>query len=268
MTLQTETPDKSYDPRYFELLAAVENRHFWFRARNRVIAGVVRDITRGWRPGYRVLEVGCGNGNVLQSLASVCTGAKVFGMDLYEEGLRFAKKRSGCPLIRGDIHNAPLRAGFGLIGLFDVLEHLPDDSQILADLRCLVAPGGTLLLTVPAHMSLWSYFDVGSHHCRRYSRMELRSKLVKAGFEVIYITDFMAPLFPLIWLGRRLAKLLHGGPNGLDAASELTSQEFRIVPVLNGVMASILSLEARWIARGHTIPIGASLLAVARKSDR
>jgi SAM-dependent methyltransferase len=257
----------SYDPRYFELLAGIEDRHFWFRARNQVIARVVQKLTRSWPDGYRVLEVGCGNGNVLKCLAAASAGGTVLGMDLFEEALRYAKQRTGCALVRGDICNAPLRPGFELIGLFDVLEHLEDDHKILGDLHRLLAPHGTLLLTVPAHMSLWSYFDVGAQHRRRYSRAELSSKLKATGFEVVYISEFMAPLFPLIWIGRRLRKFLQRASAGPETAHELTSGDFKIVPVVNEMLAFILRLEARLIARRWTIPIGTSLLAIARKDD-
>lgn len=255
----------TYDPRYFDFLVALESRHFWFRSRNEVIASAVCWITSQWRPGYRVLEVGCGNGNVLQCLSSVCTGATVIGMDLFEEALRYAKRRSRCPLVRGDVHKSPVRGGFELIGLFDVLEHLPDDHEILTDLHRLLAPQGTLLLTVPAHMSLWSYFDISSHHCRRYSRAQLRKKLESAGFDIVYLTEFMAPLFPLVWLGRRLSKLLSRGPDGPEAADKLASRDFTVIPILNEILVLILNLEARLIARRWTIPIGTSLLAVARR---
>ena len=255
----------SYDPRYFDLLARVEDRHFWFRARNQAIGLVVKKLTGSWSNGYRVLEVGCGNGNVLRCLESVCVGGAVLGMDLFEEALRHARQRTGCALVRGDVHYSPVRAGFELIGLFDVLEHLEDDREILADLHRLLPPNGTLLLTVPAHMSLWSYFDVAAHHRRRYTRTELSKKLKAAGFEVVYLTEFMAPLFPLVWIGRRLAKLLRKGPDDPETSHGLTAMDFTIMPVLNGMLTAILSLEARLIGRGWSIPIGTSLLAIARR---
>ena len=260
------TGHESYDPVFFAQLFAVEDRHFWFRSRNRVLATLVRQVTRGLPPGYRVLEVGCGTGNVLRMLDRVCPQGVVIGMDLFAEGLQYARRRTRRPLVRGDVHAAPFAVPFDVLGLFDVLEHLPDDRRVLADLAGLLRPGGRLLLTVPAYPALWSYFDEAAHHCRRYTPGDLDRKLRAAGYAVEYLTPYMAPLFPLVWLGRRVAALRAGrtADRAADAAA-LTSQEFRVTPGLNELAGAILTPEVRLIAHRRRLPIGTSLLAVARK---
>jgi SAM-dependent methyltransferase len=255
----------SYEPAYFSPLFAIEDRHFWFRARNRVISQLVASLTRRLPPGYHVLEVGCGTGNVLRVLEQACPRGTVIGMDLFAQGLSFARRRTACPLVQGDVHAAPFRVPFEVIGLFDVLEHLSDDQRILADLWTLLAPGGTLLLTVPAHAVLWSYFDEAAHHCRRYAPAELHQKLRAAGYEVEYLTQYMAPLFPLVWLGRRLARLVPHRDRAARTADALALSELRITPGLNGLLSWLLAREAPLIARRRQLPIGTSLLAVARK---
>jgi len=259
---------RSYDPHYFAPLFAAEDRHFWFRARNRLIARLVTQITSRLPSGYRVLEVGCGTGNVLRVLEAICDRGVVVGMDLFVEGLRYARFRTCCPLVQGDMHKPPFGATFDVIGLFDVLEHLPNDIQVLRDLHAMLAPGGALLLTVPAHASLWSYFDEASHHCRRYEADELRHKLEDVGFRVEYLTQFMAPLFPMIWLGRRVAQLLNrrmgARPSTADA---MAINELRIVPIVNNWLYWLLRQEDRLIGRRKHLPIGTSLLAIAYKTD-
>src|SRR5579872_4436382 len=103
---------------YFAELLALEDRHFWFRARNYLITTLVQSIVRRWPPGYRVLEVGCGNGNVLRELVRVCRGAMVVGMDLFAEGLRHARDRAACPLVQASAGSTPFRVGFDLVGIF------------------------------------------------------------------------------------------------------------------------------------------------------
>src|SRR4030095_3337719 len=93
---------ESYDPAYFARLFSIEDRHFWFRARNRVIATVVAQLRTPLAPGYRVLEVGCGTGKVLKMLDGVCSDGIVTGMDLFGEGLHFARTRTSCALVQGD----------------------------------------------------------------------------------------------------------------------------------------------------------------------
>jgi SAM-dependent methyltransferase len=257
---------QSYDPAYYAPLLAIEDQHFWFRARNRVISTLVNQITVGLPSGYRALEVGCGTGNVLRVLEQVCSGGLVVGMDLFAEGLQYARQRTDCALVQGDMSTPPFTARFDLIGLFDVLEHLPDDMQVLRDLHTLLASGGVLLLTVPAHPSLWSYFDEASHHCRRYELAELENRLVDAGYRVEYMTQYMASIFPLVWLGRRLTGLLGGRPGrNSNQSCALATNELRITPVINGMLTFLLTQEARLIARRRQLPIGTSLLALARK---
>lgn len=247
----------NFDPAYFGPLSAAETRHFWFRARNRVIAEILRQLTQSPQNGYRVLEVGCGTGNALRLLECVCSRGTVVGMDLFAEGLKFARSRTKCALVQGDISHSPFRAQFDLIGLFDVLEHLPDDQKVLSDLHNLLAPGGRLILTVPAFFFLWSYFDQVSHHCRRYGLSDLEDKLTRAGYAVEYLTPYMTSLFPAVWL-RRFAHVLR-------AADAPVLGELRIVPGLNELLLWLLSLEIPFIVRRRRLPFGTSLLTIARK---
>ena len=94
--------EPSYDRRYFDQLYRVEDRHFWFQTRNAIISKLVRQVTNSWQPGYRVLEVGCGTGNVLRYLQAACRGGTVVGMDLFRLGLQRARRRTSCLLVEGD----------------------------------------------------------------------------------------------------------------------------------------------------------------------
>ena len=259
---------RSYDPVYFAHLFAIEDQHFWFRARNRVISTLVRQITAGLASGYRVLELGCGTGNVLRVLEQACPRGVVVGMDLFAEGLQYACQRTSCFLVQGDMHTPPFGTQFDLIGVFDLLEHLPDDMQVLRKVHDLLTFRGALLLTVPAHPSLWSYFDKASHHIRRYELAELENKLIRTGYQIEYLTHYMAGIYPLVWLGRRLAALTDRRPVGdADRTHDLASSELRVVPVVNDLLALLLARETRLIASRRRLPIGTSLLAVAYKDS-
>lgn len=257
---------ETYDARDFERLFAVEDRHFWFRARNHILCEVFRRVTSRLPDNYRVLEVGCGTGNVLRHLERCCERGIVVGMDLYAEGLQYARRRTRCPLVRGDVRRPPFRQPFDVIGLFDVLEHLPDDREILDHLHDMLGPGCMLVLTVPAHPSLWSYFDDAAHHCRRYKVAELVEKLSGAKFHVEFASQFMSILYPLVWASRRITSARSGyRPGDSDSAHQLVANDLKITPGLNGLLAALLSLEAAPIRRRRSLPVGTSILAVARK---
>jgi SAM-dependent methyltransferase len=258
--------DSYYDARYFEPLFAIEDKHFWFRSRNQVIFKLAQRIVQQFEPEYRVLEVGCGTGNTLRVLEQVCSSDAVVGMDLFHEGLTYARHRVICPLVQGDIHSPPFKTQFDLIGLFDVLEHLPDDGEVLRALHAMLKPGGYLMLTVPAHMSLWSYFDDAAHHYRRYEHAELRDKLGQTGYSTEFLTHYMSSIFPLMWLGRRIkAKLSEKDKSDTEQVYRLAEQELKGISRMNGVLSLLLRWEAPWLARYRKLPIGTSLLAVARK---
>ena len=96
---------------------------------------------------------------------------------------------------------------FDLITCLDVLEHIEDDRGALRELRRVARPGGVLLTTVPAYPRLWSSHDELNQHCRRYTRPELLSRAVEAGWHPRRTTHFNALLLPVAaaWrLGERL----------------------------------------------------------------
>lgn len=253
----------TYDPQFFSQIAAVESRHFWFAARNHIIGTAVTSVARDLSPGYRVLEVGCGTGIVLQELVKTCRTGEVIGMDLYPEAVAFAAERAPCQVVQGDILDPPPLGQFDIVAMCDVLEHLPNDEEIVAGLHRILKPGGALILTVPAHMTLWSYFDVSACHRRRYAVSGLKTLLHRNGFEVEFVTQFMMLLFPLVWLGRRL----HGGQADIsqEKAAAKAGRELKVVPLVNPLLRSILKREAAAVRWRWQLPIGTSLLAIARK---
>ena len=183
------------------------------------------------------------------------------GMDLFLEGLKYAQRRTSCSLVQGDIQALPFSKKFDLICLFDVMGHIPDDIKVLADLYTLLTNNGVLLLTVPAHPSLWGNFDIFSHHCRRYKLDDLENKLNQTGYKVDYMTYYMASIFPLIWIERWLKEKIDP-----RSAKDQASDELRIIPGLNELLVMLFSWETYLIARRRRLALGISLLAIARKT--
>lgn len=211
-----------YNPQHYAQLDVAEDRHFWFRGRRRILELLLPQLTAGLPAGYRILEAGCGNGSMLATLQRACPAGRVIGMDLHIAGLRRARNRCTCPVVQGSLSDAPFDGRFALIGMFDVLEHIPDEHSALVSLYDLLLPEGLLIVMVPAHMSLWSYFDVDADHCRRYSVSHLHEGLTAAGFEVEYLTQFFSILYPLMWLGRRV-RSHHRVPSGKKGRVKIPS---------------------------------------------
>jgi SAM-dependent methyltransferase len=256
---------QTYDPAFFAQLARIEDTHFWFRARNEVIGTLLKQVAPASQNGFKVLEVGCGTGNVLRLLERILPGATIVGMDLFDNGLRFARQRTSASfLVQADLERLPFAASFDLVGAFDVLEHFRDDLAILRLLQSTLRPGGTLFLTVPAHSYLWSYFDRAAHHWRRYNLAELNQKLMDAGFEVKYSSYFMSVIFPLVWMGRRVSNAT-GNAVSTNRDFAIAQRELQVVPIINQVLTLALMQEARFIRRHWRLPFGTSLFAIAKK---
>jgi len=259
----------TFDPDYFPDLVRAEESHFWFTSRNQVIRVAAERAVSESRQRPRVLEVGCGTGNVLRMLDAALPQAFVLGMDLFIEGLKLARVRTDRPLVQGDLEHAPFNARFDIIGLFDVLEHLPDDVAVLTSLRATLAPRGFLLLTVPAGPRLWSYFDEAANHKRRYTLDDLHRKLVGSGFVVEYLTHYMAALLPLMWAGRRWSarRRTDGRRKPDDERAVLARAELAVSPAVSAVLRTLMAWEPWAIAARRRLPWGTSLLAVARPAE-
>ena len=257
-----------YDPAFFQKLERVEDRHFWFRARRRAVGTILRQLAAKFPPGFKALELGCGNGGMLRLMQQSCPDGRVFGMDLFAEGLLNARRRVKAPLVQADVRHPPFSENLHLIGMFDVLEHLDDDSAILRHVRSMLVPGGALVLTVPAHMALWSYFDEAANHARRYAGQELRRCLRGNGFTVEYQTQFMSTIYPLVWLGRKVNYHVHVGRSrkAKSRLREMTENDLRILPVINGLLDWSLAGEESLIRHRRRITRGTSILAVARRT--
>lgn len=254
----------SYEPDFFSSLYDIENRHFWFRSRNQVIKQVIQGVLKEFDSSGWILELGCGTGNVLRVLEQSCPNSRVVGMDLFLEGLLIAQKRTQCSLVQGDLRRPPFRAHFDIIGLFDVIEHIADDVQVFRDLNYLLKPGGKLLLTVPAHPKLWSYFDDGSRHVRRYTEPELRHKLEMAGYRVEFLTPYMFALYYPLYLWRTLQTIKNKiSPNREENVHLHTKSDLRIMPIMNTIMGWLTSWESTFIRKYKKLPNGTSYLAIA-----
>lgn len=113
------------------------------------------------------------------------------------------------------------------------------------------------MLTVPQHPWLWSPADDAARHQRRYTRATMMALLAHAGLEPIRVTSFVSLLLPLMAAAR--IKASHRGSD-FDFRDE-----FRIPPAVDRLCEKVLVAELALLRRGVSLPLGGSLLAVARR---
>lgn len=239
----------------FDQMEAIQRRHFWFRARARIVLAL---LERHWTQGCRVLDAGCGTGLLLSMLPA---DARLSGLDPSEHALEHARRTlsaRSADLRKGSLPDAlPFPAqSQDLILLTDVLEHIEDDGATLRSLRALLAPGGRLLITVPAYGFLWSRHDEEHEHFRRYTRSGLATLLAATGLRPLNLSYYNTLLFPLVLVIRVLKRITgdHGGDMDLPS------------PPVNELMYRIFAFERHWTGR-LPMPFGVSLIALVERAD-
>ena len=169
---------------------------------NRWIASLCEPHLEGWNNG----EIGCGVGNVLQYLGDTV------GIDSDKRMCLIARGITGSTRIfnesLADMHSSQHHnQGFCLVCV-NVLEHIANDAVALRQIHDLLVPGGRLCLFVPAHRWLYGSVDSAVGHFRRYSKAELRQKMVDAGFSIQDLRWFN-PLGIFGWAASNALRLRH-----------------------------------------------------------
>jgi SAM-dependent methyltransferase len=238
-----------------DLTGRAEATHFWFHGFRSFVTPVLAAEAAG-RPDLRLIDCGCGTGSNLSLLAP---HGRAFGFDLTSLGASRAAA-TGVPTARGDITRIPFASNrFDLATSFDVLQCVPDDLPAIEEMARIVKPGGSVVLTLAAlevlrgdHAAVWN-------EARRYTPASARRLVEDAGLEVRQLTFLFASLFPLM-LAVRTAQRLMQRFRAPRADSDIA------VPAapINAALTWLVRTEAA-IARRVPMPIGSSLLVVARK---
>ena len=171
-------PESTFADKVHTGVAEIEAKSLWFEVRNRLIV----DYLSAMGMPRSIWEVGSGTGIVARELA--LAGCTVVAVEPSISGAA-AAARGGIPSIASSLEslNLPTRS-LSTIGLFDVIEHLKEPQELLAECHRVIKPGGCLFLTVPALPKLWSYSDEVLGHYRRYTRNSLSREVEDSGFVV------------------------------------------------------------------------------------
>ena len=245
--------------RMLEATAAAEDRHFWFRGLRKNARYVLERALGSERDGL-IVDCGSGTGRNLDWLS---TFGPVVGIEQSPTGLRVGREH-GRRMIPGSVTHLPIRSGSArVVTSFDVLYCLDDiaENQAVREMFRVLSPGGVAIVNVAALDFLRGSHSTLTHEQRRYTTERLRTLLEQAGFAIERITYANMVTLPLV-VAVRLGERLTGRA---DTASDA---DLRVpaAPV-NGTLAALLSIEHAML-RAVNLPIGSSVLAVARKPTR
>ena len=235
------------DPGYARGYRQLYEQHWWWRARERyLVAQLGRLFPRGVTGP--ILDVGCGDGLLFPRLREL---GEVEGVEC-DPTVITDQGRSA-----GHIHEVAFDADFspgrlyGLVLMLDMLEHLDEPGAALERARELLAPGGRVVVTVPAYRILWTSLDAVNRHCTRFRPGELRALAASAGLRVEELRHFFHWIPP--------AKIL---VRVLEAFGVGSTGSPRIPPEpLNRALRRLCCLEQALLGR-LPLPFGGSLFAV------
>jgi len=224
--------------------------HFWIRRRFDVLRRLADSLIAGAR---EMAEIGCGHG-LLQRQIEETYGREVTGFDLNEYALKQNLSRIS-KVCCYDIYqkDAALRERFDLIFLFDVLEHITDEDRFFKALMFHLAPGGNVVVNVPAGQWAHSAYDEAAGHLRRYSIGTLRAASGRNDLEVTDWSYWGLPLVPALALRKLWLMGNHDRKKIISAGFDSRT------PAINGML--------RFLSRCEAIPqkfLGTSLMAVCQ----
>lgn len=227
----------------FKLLSSME-KSWWYRGRAAAIRAAL--LHCGAETVEDVLDFGAGYGGMYGELSRV--GKNVYAYEPDRDAQVAASKRGYAHVF--SLEKDALGRAYGLIGLFDVVEHIEHDREFLGKAYGALKKGGRLAITVPAFQFLWGTHDINHHHFRRYTKNSIRGVLNEAGFAIEYASYWNMLLF----IPAGLMRLL--GRSGESALSMPRS--------LNALFFAVVKMESI-VIRFLPLPFGISLVVIARK---
>jgi SAM-dependent methyltransferase len=241
------------EPKEYEIMYEVEDFHWWYQGMNAIVRRLIEEFC--WRgKKLRILDAGCGTGAGVIMLSEY---GHVIGVDLSPHATLLARKRGHRDILRASVMTLPFtNNSFDIVASLDILyfEGLNDEMALREAARVL-APGGKLVLRVPAFNWLRGIHDDKVSTGHRYSRSELLRKMEKNGLQVTFINYVNTFLFPLILLKRLCEKFL---PQQAD--SDITID----VGSFGALFKRFLVIESRIMTRLR-LPFGVSIVAVGSK---
>ncbi|MGH3927035.1 MAG: class I SAM-dependent methyltransferase [Pseudonocardiaceae bacterium] len=241
------------DPLEAQLRRQIErSRHFfWHRLRWRFVAS---RLPAG-KP-IHVLDVGAGAGLIGEYLERYRPKATYRFIEPIESLEKHLEKRFG---VEANARDLASYEPMDVVTLLDVLEHQRDDHSFVTDLVGRMRPGARLVLTVPALQGLWSAWDVGLGHHRRYTKPSLQKALTDSAGRIEEITYLFPELVPAAFL-RRLRRPAQDGTSP-------TAEEFQFPEVPGWVNGLLYAVGSVTLSMRRIWPFGTSLAAVIRRTD-
>ncbi len=208
-----------------------------FRPLNNYILYILDKVISKYNLQPPFLDVACGTGYLSKHLGEKGWYGKA--IDFSEKAIKITQDNlQNYKKIIVEKKSAYSENGkYKTILMIDLLEHIKEDSRFLKKVHSLTLPGGFLVICVPSNPKEWRWDDDFYGHFRRYTEIELKSKVIKAGFKPFLFYDYTFPFFwglRRIYTGLKKSKL--GGLNK-EKQTKLSSYKYAWnMPIISGLL--------------------------------
>lgn len=237
----------------------IEQDSFWFQHRNNCILEAIKIYSKN----EIFFDIGGGNGYVAKGLNE--NNIKTVLIEPGLEGALNARERGLENIICSTFEDAGIKQNYcNSIGLFDVVEHIEDDTKFLKSINSILSNNGFVYITVPAYKLLWSKEDDDAGHFKRYTIKQICSNLKNSGFEIEYATYIFSILPIPVFIFRTIPSLLLFNKNASDLNKHKKEHSQR-KGILSSILNKIWIKEINYIKQKKKIPFGGSCFVIAKK---
>jgi SAM-dependent methyltransferase len=264
-TTPVQHRNEEYPEDGFNMLWAMQERHFWYRGRHRFLLHALDRHVLATNL-LSAIDLGGGVGGWVRYLSdrrqlqyprlaladSSLTALRMAGDVLPENVQRY----------QIDLMNLGWQEEWDVAFLLDVIEHLPDDAEAMRQAATAVKPGGLLFVTTPAFPQFWSYNDDLAHHLRRYRKPDFQRLAGESGLllkDARYFMFFLSPLYLLSRIKPNFDELSQ------EQQKALVYKQHKIPAALvNAALSAVFGAET---PIGHWLPFpwGTSILGIFQK---
>ena len=242
------------NPHEYINLARVEKDHWYYSGKRELVRRLI-GRSAGFGQNVRLLDCGAGTGIFAEEMSGLC---EVSVLDDHDESIRLLKQKfpeervlrvSGTQIPVGP-------GGLDVVTAMDVLEHIEADQMAVGEFARILRSGGFAVVTVPASKALWSDWDEGLHHFRRYDKAGLRKLFEGPEWAIVTCRYTNSLAFPVVWILRKLRRFSKDVKEGGRSEDRVP---FRPI---NGFLKRLFVAQALCPV---PMPFGVSLVLMARR---
>jgi len=247
------------NPAEFANIAAAERDLWWYRGMKQILYAMLDPIARSEKFG-RVLEAGCGTGHLSAALTERY-GWNMTPLDADAAGLGYARASGLKRLVQATITALPFHAeSFDALLSIDVIPHLDRGAEhrAFAEFARVLKPGGLLVVRAAAFDALRSRHSEFVNEIQRFTRPQLIAGAERAGLRVERTTYANSLLLPIAAFKFRVWEPLTRQAPASGVAP--------VARWLDSLLYAPLRTEAALIAAGRSLPVGQSVILIARRA--